>query len=204
MFFRLSFVTLIFATVALGTPVKRDMAEVASDIQNLAGPLQALDTAINALPDSEGTLPEIYMSVPQQLAALHFYLRLKSDAHTWKNIHQEATKVEAAVKTTTNNVNVSSTNVLTHDDIFPFLLHVALQDSADFTDAESATNNERLAELVPLVEKALDVLVAKKPTITTLNTAQIAKDDLETLKADTDALGSAILAKTPVRLSLLE
>ena len=82
MFFRLSFVTLIFAAVALGTPVKRDAAEVASDIQNLAALLQALDKGINALPNSGGTLTEIYVSAPQQLPALLFYLHLKSDAHT--------------------------------------------------------------------------------------------------------------------------
>ena len=82
MFFRLSFVTLVLAAVALGTPAKRDATTVASAIQNLAGPLQALDEAINALPKSGGTLPEIYVSVPQQLAALHFYLHLKSDANT--------------------------------------------------------------------------------------------------------------------------
>ena len=49
MFFRLSFVTLIFAAVALGTPVKRDAATVALAIQNLAGPLQTLDKGITVV-----------------------------------------------------------------------------------------------------------------------------------------------------------
>lgn len=64
MFFRLSFVTLIVAAVALGMPAKRDEAKVKSDLETLYKQLQALDASVKAFPDSGATLAEVYVSVP--------------------------------------------------------------------------------------------------------------------------------------------
>lgn len=64
MFFRLSFVTLIVAAVALGTPVKRDEAKVRLDLEALYKQLQALDTSVKAFPNEGATLAEVYVSVP--------------------------------------------------------------------------------------------------------------------------------------------
>lgn len=64
MFFRLSFVTLIIAAVALGTPVKRDAAQVELDIQNLEAQSKELDESIQEVSDSNPTLGQIYVGVP--------------------------------------------------------------------------------------------------------------------------------------------
>ncbi|KAF8552299.1 hypothetical protein OG21DRAFT_1604796 [Imleria badia] len=84
MFFRLSFVTLIFAAVALGTPVKRDAAEVVEDIQKVDAQTKSLDELIQAFPNSGGTLPEVYA------------------------IHEAGVKVEGTLLTATNDASASS------------------------------------------------------------------------------------------------
>lgn len=74
MFFRrLSFLTLVFAVVAFGIPVKRDAAQVELDIQNLQAQSKSLDESIQAFPNSGGTLAQIYVSV-SLLFALLLYL----------------------------------------------------------------------------------------------------------------------------------
>ncbi|KAI9569892.1 hydrophobic surface binding protein A-domain-containing protein [Boletus coccyginus] len=83
MFFRLSFVTLIVAAVALGTPVKRDEAKVRSDLEALYKQLQALDTSVKGFPNEGATLAEVYA------------------------IHEEAESVDTSLETTTNDVNGS-------------------------------------------------------------------------------------------------
>ncbi|KAG8215931.1 hydrophobic surface binding protein A-domain-containing protein [Butyriboletus roseoflavus] len=58
MFFRLSFVTLIFALSAFGTPIKRDVTQVESDVKALDTQTNMLNEAINSLPDSNATLAQ--------------------------------------------------------------------------------------------------------------------------------------------------
>jgi hypothetical protein len=151
MLFRLSFVTLILAAVSLGTPVKRDADTVGSDIEGLQVQVQTLDTSVNALPSSGGT--------PAQVLA----------------IHDDVTKLDAAIKSATNDVIAT----------------------ADLTDAQADTINGLLAKLATLVEKALDDLVAKKPALAADDATKIAKSDLQNLKTNSDGFGNAMLVKTP-------
>lgn len=64
MFFRLSFVTLIFALLTLGTPVKRDLAKVESDINAIGGQLTKLNNAIEALPPNAGRATRTRVQAP--------------------------------------------------------------------------------------------------------------------------------------------
>lgn len=64
MFFRLSFVTLILAVGALGTPVIRDSdaGQVEADIKVLIEKARALDQSVKAFPKTGGTMEEVYVS----------------------------------------------------------------------------------------------------------------------------------------------
>ncbi|KAN0094979.1 Hydrophobic surface binding protein A domain containing protein [Tylopilus felleus] len=86
MFFRLSFVTLILAVGALGTPVIRDSdaGQVEADIKVLIEKARALDQSVKAFPKTGGTMEEVYQ------------------------IHVDAINLDNAIKAATEHASASA------------------------------------------------------------------------------------------------
>ena len=75
MFIRLSFVTLVLAVLALGTPVKRDTEKVLMDIDDIRDKSQALDDSIRAY---GGTPQQLAVSVADRILLFVFHVVSKT------------------------------------------------------------------------------------------------------------------------------
>lgn len=111
MFFRLSFVTLLLALLALGTPVKRDASQVESDIKSLTSKSQTLDVSIKAFPNSGATIKQAMVSaVMGSFSCVRLCLIYPSVRQA---IHNAAIDLISATETATDHVKVSVRHVAT-------------------------------------------------------------------------------------------